>query len=113
MKTYNVHVFQIVRQKHVGIRAKSRLDAIRQVREIVTTDQDMARLLLVGDRDVHHAVDFAVTEHAEVTGDAVEYLVDVQGDPDYRHSRWYAEVEGETPRLVKQYEAQQRQEVAR
>jgi len=68
---YNVHIFAVVRVSVPGIEADSQEDACRKA---------------VEDTDLYEAVKWADTEYAE---DITEYLVDVEGDTEYQHSRWY------------------------
>lgn len=81
MKTYDVHLYAVVRMKVVGIEAESQVDAIRLAEKEVTYEQRETLF--------NHSGGMTKLEYTEYAEEVIHYLVDEQGDEEYQNSRWY------------------------
>ncbi|MBI4311443.1 MAG: hypothetical protein HY681_06645 [Chloroflexi bacterium] len=79
-KKYDVHLFTVVRVKLEGIEATSQRDAIEKAQ------QRFARERIGEALGLTRSISGVETEYAE---EVVDYLVDEEGDPEYKRSRRY------------------------
>ncbi len=80
MKTYDVHIYAVVRVKLEGIEAPGQREAIDAARKQFD-DEGMGEKLGLT-RPANAA-------HAEYADEVVRYLVDEQGDEEHERSQWY------------------------
>ena len=88
MNKYDVHIYAVVRVKLEGIEADSQREATDEARKRFEDGRIGEKLGLILPTNA---------THAEYADEVVRFLVDEQGNEEYRRSQWYDAKEADAP----------------